>query len=85
MEDAFKLKHPETLKNTIVTADQIFIRNFLFLFRKNKECTHTIILTRDDASYRPTCGHILYSYQILVLIEIKDADGDRQLIFHVLM
>ena len=81
MEDVFELKHPETLQNTIVTTDQTFTRIFVFLFRKNKKRAHTIIVTRCDASYGLTCCHTLYSYQILVLIEIKDVDGDRKTIF----
>ena len=79
--------------------------NFLFLLRKNEEQAHTTIVTGWDASYGPTCCHNSCSYQILVLveimdvngqgvknvcsyqvllivIEIKDVDEDRRIIFH---
>ena len=58
--------------------------NFLFLWRKNEEPAHTIIVTGWDASCRPTSCHNSCSYLILVPIEITDVNGDRELKMYVL-
>ena len=60
-----------------MTTNQIFIRKFVFLLRANEEQTHTIIVTRWDASYKSTYCHNSCSHQLIVPVEITYVIGER--------
>ena len=70
------LKHPKTLQT--INFDHkanTFKRNCIFN-RAKEEPVHTIIVTAQNAFYWLACCDNPCSYQIIVPVEITDANGE---------